>query len=83
MKARSAKHLGEMLRRVRRQKGFIQADLAKRAGLRQPTVSDLEKGANAKTDTLFKLLAALDLEMDLSPIEREEVLYQWEGKREK
>lgn len=83
MKVRTAKHLGERLRRVRRQKGLTQADAAKRAGLRQPTVSDIEQGANATTDTLFKLLAALDLEMDLSPIESDGGLYQWEDKREK
>jgi len=60
--ARTAKQIGEALRRKRRSLRLTQADLAARAGMRQATVSALERG-EARLDTLIHMLAALGLEL--------------------
>lgn len=65
---RDARQLGQALRRRREALGLTQAGLARAAGLRQPTVSDVELGAGApRFDTVAALLAALDLELALRP----------------
>lgn len=62
--ARSAKQIGAAIRRRRRAMGLTQAELGKRAALRQATISAIEAGeAGTQLDTLFALLAALDLEL--------------------
>ena len=48
--------------------GLTQAELAARAGVWQRTVSNIETGASgAKAETIFDLLAALDLELRIVP----------------
>ncbi|WP_305046379.1 helix-turn-helix domain-containing protein [Geoalkalibacter sp.] len=60
----STKHLGEALRAARKNKGLTQQQAAKSVGLDQPSMSKIERGESyARIDTLFRLLAALDLEM--------------------
>lgn len=66
--ARTTKDLGQTLRAARKAKGLTQAELAARAGVWQRTVSNIETGTSgAKVDTIFDLLAALDLELRIVP----------------
>lgn len=65
---RTPKDLGTALRKARKAQNLTQAELANRAGIWQRTVSNIETGAGgAKVDTIFDLLAALDLEIRISP----------------
>lgn len=66
--ARTTKDLGDVLRSARKAKQLTQAQLATRAGIWQRTVSNIETSASgAKVDTIFDLLAALDLELPIVP----------------
>ncbi|WP_444464442.1 helix-turn-helix domain-containing protein [Rhodobacter capsulatus] len=61
--ARTPKQIGAVIQRTRKSHGWSQSDLAERAGLRQATISDIERGESpAKIDTLLSVLGALDLE---------------------
>lgn len=63
-KARTAKHLGAIIRRARRNARMTQAELGQRMGLRQATISKLEAGEPAtQISTLLDALAALGLEI--------------------
>ncbi|GAB4195023.1 MAG: hypothetical protein Tsb002_27090 [Wenzhouxiangellaceae bacterium] len=65
---RSPKQVGVALRRFRRKKKLTQAELAKQAGVRQGTISQVENGLETvKLTTVMDLLRALDLEMLLQP----------------
>ena len=62
--ARTAKQIGAIIRRARRNAGLTQTDLGKRIGLRQATISRLEKGEEeTKLSTLLDALSALGLEI--------------------
>lgn len=62
--ARTAKQIGAIIRRARRKAGLTQAELGKRIGLRQATISKLEKGEPAtQLNTLLDALTALELEI--------------------
>lgn len=62
--ARTAKQVGAIIRRARRNAGLTQTELGKRVGLRQATVSKLEKGEPAtRLSTLLDALTALGLEI--------------------
>ena len=64
--ARTAKQLGAIIRRARRNAGLTQTELGKRIGLRQATISKLEKGEPAtQINTLLDLLTALELEITI------------------
>lgn len=66
--ARTTKDIGNLLRNARKAKGMTQAELASRAGVWQRTISNIETSASgAKLDTVFDLLAALDLELHIAP----------------
>lgn len=65
---RSPKQIGSVLRRYRRAQNLTQAEMARRAGVRQATVSQVETGLETvKLTTVIELLRALDLEMILQP----------------
>jgi len=65
---RRPQDMGQALRRIRRARQLTQAQLAELTGLRQPTISELEQGApGTRLQTLFDVLAALDLELNLQP----------------
>ncbi|HIJ23716.1 MAG: helix-turn-helix transcriptional regulator [Gammaproteobacteria bacterium] len=69
-KIRSKQELGILLRNKRKEMGFKQKELAIKASVRQPLISDIENGeTNVKFDTIIKVLAALDL--DLTVIRRQ------------
>lgn len=62
--ARTAGQIGAIVRRARRNAGLTQAELGKRIGLRQATISTLEAGAPAaRLSTLLDALTALGLEI--------------------
>jgi HTH-type transcriptional regulator / antitoxin HipB len=66
----SPKQLAEFTRDYRKQKKLNQAEVGDRVGLRQKTVSAFEsKPASTKLDTFFRLLSALDLELQIVPKE--------------
>lgn len=66
--ARSAQQLGAALRRHRSHRRLTQADVARSAGLGQPTVSEVESGSpHSRLKTLEALLAALELELVVRP----------------
>ncbi|MFP4361530.1 MAG: helix-turn-helix domain-containing protein [Alphaproteobacteria bacterium] len=70
--AHTPKHLGAVIQRQRREKSFTQGELGERAGLRQETISNIERGENARLESPVAVLAALDLELTLRPRSRAE-----------
>ena len=61
---RSPEHLGIALQRFRKRRSWTQKQVGGRAGVKQGGVSSVESGApGTRLETLFKLLAALDLEL--------------------
>lgn len=65
-RARTAKQIGAIVRRARRSAGLTQAELGKRIGLRQATISKLERGESAtQLNTLLDTLTALGLEITI------------------
>lgn len=64
--ARTAKQIGAIVRRARRNAGLSQTDLADRIGLRQATISRLERAEDeTKLGTLLDALTALGLEITI------------------
>ena len=68
MKITSAKQLSSYLRDARLLQKLSQDKVANRVGIRQDTVSSFEiKPESTKLETLFKILAALELSLDIRP----------------
>lgn len=66
--ARTTKDIGHVLRTARKTRGLTQAELASLAGVWQRTISNIETNASrARLDTVFDLLAALDLDLHIVP----------------
>ena len=62
--ARTTQQVGAVLRRHRRKVGLTQSALGARSGLRQATISALERGEpGTQLRTLVDVLAALGLEV--------------------
>lgn len=62
----SPESLGAALRKERKKKGLSQTEVGKSVGIDQPTISRVEKGnPGTELGTLFRLLAALDLELTI------------------
>lgn len=60
----SPEALGVALRAERKKRKLSQTDVGKSVGIDQPTISRVEKGnPGTELGTLFRLLAALDLEL--------------------
>ena len=53
--------LGEALYLLRLENRLSQKELARRSGVPQPNISNIEKGKDFKVSTLYKLAAALDI----------------------
>ena len=67
----SPESLGAALREVRKQKGLNQTVAGKLVGIDQATVSKVEQGSGGtQLNTLFRLLAALELEITIQPRNR-------------
>ncbi|TMV72041.1 helix-turn-helix domain-containing protein [Thioclava sp. BHET1] len=66
--ARTSKQIGAIIQRTRKQRGWTQARLAERSGLRQETISIIESGEKpSKLPSILAVLAALDLEFTIDP----------------
>jgi HTH-type transcriptional regulator/antitoxin HipB len=77
-KTTSPTSLGLILRAARKKQGLSQTEAGKSVGIDQPTMSKIERGeSHARIDTLFRLLAALDMEMIVRP--RDKISIQSEG----
>jgi len=63
LKARDHAQLGHAVRQLRAKKGLTQKQLAALAGVRQPTVSDIENGKRSSTEMLFRILNAIGVEL--------------------
>lgn len=64
--ARSPEQIGNAIRRARKKSGMSQSELGEKTGLRQGTISQIEKGhAAAKLETILAVLSALDLEFQI------------------
>jgi len=62
--ARTSAQVGESLRRRRKLLGWSQEELGRRSGVKQENLSAIENGAQGvRLGTIFRLLAALDLQM--------------------
>ena len=60
----SQKALGRAVRDARRRQGLTQRNVAEKAGIGQPTVSNVERGTQSVTlDTLLRILSTLRLEL--------------------
>ncbi len=56
--------VGARLRRLRRERGLTQSDLARQIGIQQSDLSRMEKGEyRVSLDNLFKILGALEVEV--------------------
>ena len=67
-KITNAKQLSTELRNIRRSKKLSQTDISKKVGIRQDTVSKFEQASEStKLETFFKLLSALELEIEVKP----------------
>lgn len=65
--ARTSKDIGHAVRQARKQKQLTQKDLAALSGIWQETISKIETGTTStKLETVFNLLAALDLELTVN-----------------
>ena len=61
---RTAKQIGAVIRRCRRNRGMTQTNLGVKTNLRQATISALENGEpGVKVRTLIDVMVALNLEM--------------------
>jgi HTH-type transcriptional regulator/antitoxin HipB len=64
---RSAKQLGALIHNERMRRGLSQQALADLTGTGQKTISHIENGKEGtRLETIFSLLATLDLEMKLT-----------------
>jgi len=65
---RSPKQFGALIQQARIDKHMSQSDLADLTGTYQKTISSIENGSpGAKLETIFSLLAALHLDLELIP----------------
>lgn len=60
----TARELGRVIHRTRRQQGLTQADLAERANVARSALQKLEEGrGTVNLDTVVKLMTALSLDL--------------------
>ncbi|WP_415758794.1 helix-turn-helix transcriptional regulator [Pseudomonas sp. LT1P18] len=57
--------LGERIRLLRRAKGYSQQQLADKAKCNRKTIIDLEAGENVAVYTLFRVIAALGMALEI------------------
>lgn len=64
---RTPKNIGHAIRQARKEKNLTQKELASMSGVWQETISKIETGSSGtKLETIFDLMAALDLEIMVS-----------------
>lgn len=60
--------LSTYIKEQRKKAGMTQKQVSDRVGIRIATISDFEnKPESCKLETFFKILAALDLQLDITP----------------
>lgn len=60
----SSSELGEAVAQARKSSKLTQADVSKKAGLRQATISKVERGdEGVRFDTVLSILASMDMEI--------------------
>lgn len=64
---RNESQLAASLKRFRKKADLTQTELGRAAQLRQATISELEAGKGATLETLFTVLAVLNLELVVRP----------------
>ncbi len=65
--AHTAGDLGELIRRIRKERGLTQTELAERANIARGALQKLERGRGTITiETFLKLLHAMSLDLALS-----------------
>jgi len=75
---KSPKQLGSVLRGYRRERGLTQTDVGAKVGLAQKAVSKIESAPErAGLNRIFKLLAALELELVVRPRGTSERRSEW------
>ncbi len=75
---RTPRQLGPVLQGYRKGRPLTQADVGRTVGLPQSEISRLELDASgASLGRIFKLLAALDLELVVRPRGRNAALSEW------
>ncbi|RLA61988.1 MAG: hypothetical protein DRQ88_00775 [Epsilonproteobacteria bacterium] len=62
---KTPRDLGVAIRRIRKNKGLTQLDVANSVNMRQPTVSDVENGRGT-FESLFKIVQALKINLGIS-----------------
>ncbi|MEM7072925.1 MAG: helix-turn-helix domain-containing protein [Pseudomonadota bacterium] len=63
---RTTNNLGHAIYSARKARNWTQGELAIRSGVWQETISKIERGTdNTKLETVFAILAALDLELQV------------------
>lgn len=68
MLVKSSKELAGYIRQQRKQHNLSQSEVGESVGLKQATISDFEnKPEGTKLDTLFRILAATNLEININP----------------
>jgi len=66
MKITTTEQLSAYLRDIRLSENLSQSEIAKKVGIRQDTVSSFElKAASTKMETFFKILSALELDIEI------------------
>ena len=66
MLIRTAADLGAVINTARRSRKWSQAELAKRVGLHQPKISEIERGkSGVNFETILKVIAALQLNINI------------------
>ncbi len=67
----STQELAEYIRDRRKRQKLSQAEVGDRVGIKQATISSFENNPEGtKLETLFKLISALDLELQIIPKEK-------------
>ncbi|MEQ4676523.1 helix-turn-helix domain-containing protein [Providencia vermicola] len=68
MKVTNTRQLSAYMKDVREVKKLSQSKVASKVGIRQDTVSSFELSpGSTKLETFFKILSALNLELDIKP----------------
>jgi HTH-type transcriptional regulator/antitoxin HipB len=74
-------NLRYLLKDARKRRGLTQAQVAQEVGLDQAVISRIERGThNMQVETLFRLLAALEIELTMSskgPKENNQADTEW------
>lgn len=78
---RDAVTLGRAIRDARKRRGWTQGELALQAAISQPTLSNIERGVGqASLASLWRLLAALGLDIVISARTRGDAAAAWDSR---